>query len=377
MQTVSRDVEIMASPGRSISYQTMPDADTTTISRDLQNAIEQLRAVPSINIWEVRSIQQNHYVSENQLELTIIGDVEQRQEATLKFNNKEVNENNTTHDYFISDDATSQSNDTTETDSAADDSTDDRSKYSMSWNIRRLRKHRLDPTGYSKSRDNAVTLVAVRTQSVGTDSPHKSCERVPSSASYGVGSDESLDSVVERILESTDDVFEDTKRYRVSASKPETETVVAKTDNAGVVDTVNVTLSVNRRHMVIACDDREKEVVENHVTCEPIHSPSYSAPTDSSQNGLLLDKIRQSEVTLEDLFEKAVESLDDRNETIIDRDDVGNVFQRKPTEVDAAAGKQYRGEENLERRIYDDDLHQHCHQYWHEVALNVVVVSRR
>jgi len=353
MQTVSHDIEIAASPGCSFSFQTTPEAGKSTISRDLQNAIDQLRAIPSINIWELRSIRPNNSVSENQLLRSTFSDIKQRQLMTSDATT--IHENND----VINDD-TSRISDVTETDSAADDSTDDRSKYSMSWNIRRLRKHRLDPSGYRKSRDNTFT-----TAGLPSDVRNTSRERGVGPTSYEVGSDESLDSVVERILESTDDVFEDAKIYRVP-SKPEVDTLL-KTER-GVVDTVNVTLNVNRRHMMIACDERDNETLDSRETSAPapVNCVSNSALPCSSQTRLEIDK-RQSEVTLEELFEEAVESLDSCHESN-DRD-IGNMLPTKPTDAEAAdaeaaeAGKRYRGEENLERCIYDNELHQHCHQY--------------
>jgi hypothetical protein len=317
------------------------------IGPDLQNAIEQLRAVPSLNAWTSRPADTISSLG-NQSQQSASGAVGQ-DEQTTAVQTAAQGVSDIVAGSVVSDGnaevravETTRYDDVTGSDSAADDSADDRSKYTMSWNIRKMHKHRLDPAGY---RNDETTGINVSHDLTGLTSRNQKLSSL-SSASCDQGSSESIDSVVERILETTDNASEETAQHR-SAFKSGTETRDESeiNDKPNVANTVNVTLGVNRRHVTVNCDQPQTIVEERE------RSAKYSAPKTVGSWGLT------NAVTLEDLFEQAVESLDSAN------DDEDNDVINRSTAEPLPRAKQYRGEENVERRVYDDDLHRQCHEY--------------
>jgi len=204
------------------------------------------------------------------------------------------------------------------------------STFVLPWKISRVKKHRLDrmtppppPPSSSQTRHHHE---ASGDGADGAATAPLTTERRRASASS-----ESLDSVVERILENA---AADCERRRSSRRRGEKAT--RRGDNWGA-----------ERHDDQPSNDRP--TARSSTEQPPLLNGVTSAAVNGGQERRQRRR-RRREKTLEELFEEAVESVQQRDDDV-DVDDL------------TARHGRVRSAENWERQIYDSELHDECRHY--------------
>ena len=244
---------------------------------------------------------------------------------------------------------------------AHSDRSNDASRYVLPWKIRRVKKHKLDhvlmnaaPTSSSRHHYPApnedvhqeprrLTLADFCADS---DDDDDDIDEVDQNASS-----ESLDSIVERILENA---ASDAERHKSSKRKRQGRKMASceqdwLKENRGTGRLQDSAQPSNQRRLTATngptTGDRQTTSSSKHKHSKQHDNIRASVNSQQQQQQLRIEK------TLEDLFEEAVESL---------RDDAEYLSESAAT---PAHHHRTRSAENWERQIYDSELHDQCRHY--------------
>ena len=153
------------------------------------------------------------------------------------------------------------------------------------------------------------------------------------------GSSESLDSIVERILE---DAALDSERRKLSKRRRQGEETMRNGSQGRAGK--NELDRLDRVHQI---NDQRPRASERYVMSSNKQKRGRDG-VRSAVNGHHRQRQQRTEKTLEDLFEEAVESL---------RDDIEDLTERDASPV---RHRRFRSAENWEKQIYDSELHDEC-----------------
>jgi len=246
---------------------------------------------------------------------------------------------------------------------ACSDRSSDSSKYVLPWKIRRVKKHKLDRVMVNASPSSSSTSSNSRhhrrhkgsSSAAAPDDDVLRRHRQTTSADSDdddegrqSGSSESLDSIVERILE---DAALDSERRKLSKRRRQGEEMAGngshKRAEKQELDRLDRVYPIN-----------EQRPRATHVSSASgryaISSNKQKRGRDgvrSAVNGHHRQRQQRTEKTLEDLFEEAVESL---------RDDIEDLTEKDASPVHH---RRFRSAENWEKQIYDSELHDECRHY--------------